>query len=226
MFERYTEHARRMIFFARFEASRFGSPYIETEHLLLGALRDPGALAGSVTPEQAAAIRQAVESQLTSNTGVSTSADLPLSHAAKRALAYGAEEAEKLGHGFIDVAHLLMGILREPECTAAKVLREHGITVQPPQARSGGFIGRGGGGATWSMPPEGRLIEGTRSRSYGAVDGQHVETNFVIRGRSLKVHSHIKVNGDDGTYTIRVFAGPKQYCYEIEFRTPDLPESE
>ncbi|MFZ0862910.1 MAG: Clp protease N-terminal domain-containing protein [Candidatus Sulfotelmatobacter sp.] len=40
MFERYTEIARRVIFFARYEASQFGSPYIETEHLLLGLLRE------------------------------------------------------------------------------------------------------------------------------------------------------------------------------------------
>ena len=45
MFERYTEKARRVIFFARYEASQFGSPYIETEHLLLGLLREDKALA-------------------------------------------------------------------------------------------------------------------------------------------------------------------------------------
>jgi ATP-dependent Clp protease ATP-binding subunit ClpA len=44
MFEKYTEKARRVIFFARFEASQFGSPYIETEHLLLGILREDKAL--------------------------------------------------------------------------------------------------------------------------------------------------------------------------------------
>ena len=44
MFERYTEKARRVIFFARYEASQFGSPYIETEHLLLGLLREDKAL--------------------------------------------------------------------------------------------------------------------------------------------------------------------------------------
>src|SRR5881227_1574273 len=60
MFERYTEKARRVIFFARYEASQFGSPYIETEHLLLGLLREDKALtnrflrshaAGGVDPE-------------------------------------------------------------------------------------------------------------------------------------------------------------------------------
>jgi ATP-dependent Clp protease ATP-binding subunit ClpC len=44
MFERYTEKARRVIFFARYEASQFGSPYIETEHLLLGLMREDKAL--------------------------------------------------------------------------------------------------------------------------------------------------------------------------------------
>jgi ATP-dependent Clp protease ATP-binding subunit ClpC len=45
MFERYTEKARRVIFFARYEASQFGAPYIETEHLLLGLLQENKALA-------------------------------------------------------------------------------------------------------------------------------------------------------------------------------------
>ena len=44
MFERYTEKARRIIFFARYEASQYGSPYIETEHLLLGIVREDKAL--------------------------------------------------------------------------------------------------------------------------------------------------------------------------------------
>src|SRR6266513_2107943 len=48
VFERYTEKARRVIFFARYEASQYGSPYIETEHLLLGLMREDKALATSM----------------------------------------------------------------------------------------------------------------------------------------------------------------------------------
>ena len=60
MFERYTEKARRVIFFARYEASQFGSPYIETEHLLLGLLREDKALANRFLRSHAAidSIRQ------------------------------------------------------------------------------------------------------------------------------------------------------------------------
>jgi ATP-dependent Clp protease ATP-binding subunit ClpC len=64
MFERYTEKARRVIFFARYEASQFGSPYIETEHLLLGLLRENHVIAAKFLPAESSVevIRQKVES--------------------------------------------------------------------------------------------------------------------------------------------------------------------
>jgi len=98
MFERYTEKARRVIFFARYEASQFGSPCIETEHLLLGLLREDKALANRFLRSSASveSIRKQIEAHTTMREKVSTSVDLPLSHECKRVLAYGAEEAERL----------------------------------------------------------------------------------------------------------------------------------
>ena len=66
MFERYTEKARRVIFFARYEASQFGSPYIETEHLLLGLLREDKALANRFLRSHAAveSIRKQIEDEI------------------------------------------------------------------------------------------------------------------------------------------------------------------
>ena len=61
MFERYTEKARRTIFFARYEASQFGSPYIETEHILLGLLREDNALANRFFRSHAVSIREQIE---------------------------------------------------------------------------------------------------------------------------------------------------------------------
>jgi ATP-dependent Clp protease ATP-binding subunit ClpA len=127
-FERYTENARRAVFFARNEASEFGSPYIESEHLLLGLMR-----AGSdhlalffPAPEAQESVRKQVEAHTFIREKVSTSVDLPLSNECKRALAYGAEEAERLAKKFIRVEHLLLGLLREEGCFAARILREHG----------------------------------------------------------------------------------------------------
>ncbi|HUJ51287.1 MAG TPA: Clp protease N-terminal domain-containing protein [Bryobacteraceae bacterium] len=137
MFERYTEKARRCIFFARYEASMFGSPYIESEHLLLGILREDKALANRVLRSYDAiqSIRKQIEASTTIREKVSTSVDLPLSHECQRVLAYGAEEAERLNHEHIAPEHMLLGLLREEQCFAAELLRERGLTLA--QVRAG-----------------------------------------------------------------------------------------
>jgi Uma2 family endonuclease len=131
MFERYTEKARRVVFFARYEASHFGSPYIDTEHVLLGLLREDKALtsrflrSGSSVEE----IRRQIEGHTPPGEKVSTSVDLPLSNECKRVLAYAAEEAERLNHRHIGTEHLLLGLLREEKCFAAEILHECGLRL-------------------------------------------------------------------------------------------------
>ncbi len=131
MFERYTEKARRVIFFARYEASQFGSPYIETEHLLLGLLREDKALTNRFLRSHASveSIRKQIEGHTTIREKVSTSVDLPLSNECKRVLAYAAEEAERLSHKHIGTEHLLLGLLREEKCFAAEILIERGLRL-------------------------------------------------------------------------------------------------
>jgi hypothetical protein len=131
MFERYTEKARRTIFFARYEASQLGCSYVETEHLLLGVLREDKALANRFLRSHAAveSIRKQIEGHTTIREKVSTSMDLPLSHQSKRVLAYGAEEAQRLNHEHIGTEHLLLGLFREEKSFAAQLLREQGLTL-------------------------------------------------------------------------------------------------
>jgi hypothetical protein len=132
MFERYTEKARRAIFFARYEASQFGSPYIDTEHLLLGLLRESKDLAYRCVrpPGSVDAIRKQIEDCTTIREKVSTSVDLPLSNESKRVLAYAAEEAESLSDRHIGTEHLLLGLLREENCFAAQILRQYGAQLE------------------------------------------------------------------------------------------------
>jgi hypothetical protein len=170
MFERYTEKARRTIFFARYEASQFGRPYIETEHLLLGLLREDKELANKFLASDSAfeAIRHSIEQRGTAGRKVSTSVDLPLSYECKRALAYGAEEAERSKHKHIGTAHLLLGLLREEKSFAAQLLREQGLTLdvarqlaqesEPPQVQPASIAGldqwlaeRGAPGGAWTV---------------------------------------------------------------------------
>src|SRR5579884_2001789 len=131
MFEKYTEKARRVIFFARYEASQFGSSYIETEHLLLGLLREDKALTNRFLRSHTSieSIRKQIEGRTTIREKVSTSVDLPLSQECKRVLAYAAEEAERLSHKHIGTEHLLMGLLREEKSFAAEILHERGLRL-------------------------------------------------------------------------------------------------
>jgi enamine deaminase RidA (YjgF/YER057c/UK114 family) len=129
MFERYTEKARRTIFYARYESSQFGSPYIETEHLLLGLLRENKALTTRYLPSSTTveSIRKQIEEHTTIREKIATSVDLPLSNDCKRVLAYAAEEALLLKHEHIGTEHLLLGLLREEKCFAAQILTERGL---------------------------------------------------------------------------------------------------
>src|SRR3954464_5195996 len=116
MFERYTEDARRVIFFGRYEASHFGSPYIEAEHLLLGLVREQPKLVGNLVPALPNYRELQTEIAAQRSIGreeISTSVDLPLSNGGKRILAYAAEEAERLSDLHIRSQHLLLGIIRE-----------------------------------------------------------------------------------------------------------------
>jgi ATP-dependent Clp protease ATP-binding subunit ClpC len=133
MFERYEEKARRVIFFAHYEACQFGSPYIETEHLLMGLLREDNALTNRFLRSRASveSIRKQIEECTTVRDKVSTSVDLPLSSECKRVLAYSAEEAERLSDKHIGTKHLLLGLLREEKCFAAQMLQERGVQLSP-----------------------------------------------------------------------------------------------
>jgi ATP-dependent Clp protease ATP-binding subunit ClpC len=131
MFERYTERARRIIFFARYEASQFLQPNIETEHLLLGIMREDKALTNHFLRTRASveSIRNQIQSHTTIAEKVSTSVDLPLSNECKRVLAYAAEEAQRLGNKHIGAEHLFLGLLREEKSFAAQLLNERGIKL-------------------------------------------------------------------------------------------------
>jgi ATP-dependent Clp protease ATP-binding subunit ClpC len=154
MFERYTETARRVIFFSRYEASQFGSPYIETEHLLLGVLRE----ARSLTRRfglSAESIRVQIENATTIRKKVSTSVDLPLSTESKRVLAYAAEETELLNVRHIGAEHLFLGLLREEESLAADLLHEAGVRLETARKQIGNIpkeVGVGFGKAGLPRP--------------------------------------------------------------------------
>jgi ATP-dependent Clp protease ATP-binding subunit ClpC len=137
MFERYTEKARRVIFFSRYEASQFGAASIEAEHILLGTVREDRSLVERFFPSPAAleTIRREVKGHLEKNSGVSLTVDLPLSIEAKQALTFAAEEAERFGHRHIGTEHLLLGLLRVENSIAAEILGRLGLRLEATRER-------------------------------------------------------------------------------------------
>jgi len=149
MFERYTEKARRVIFFARYEASQFGAPAIEPEHLLLGLMREDKTLTGRFFPRAQVSIesiRKEIEGRTLLREKISTSVELPLAPETKRVLAYAHEESDRLQHRHIGTEHLLLGLLREERSMAAEILYERGLrlnAVRDEIARQSGADSRG-----------------------------------------------------------------------------------
>jgi ATP-dependent Clp protease ATP-binding subunit ClpC len=132
MFERYTEQARRALFFARYEVTQRGATSIDTEHLLLGLIREPRGLIIRIFEESnvsPATLRQAIEARLEVREPI-PSLEIPFSAEIKRVLQYAAEEADSLGHSYIGIEHLLLGLLRQDGSVAAAVLTAHGVGLR------------------------------------------------------------------------------------------------
>jgi len=132
MFERYTERARRVLFFARYEATQLGSTSIETEHLLLGLIREGKGLTSRIFARShlsLESIRKDIEGRTVFREKVSTSVEIPFSADTKRVLQFAAEEADRLLHTYIGTEHLLLGILREERSVAASILYEKGMRL-------------------------------------------------------------------------------------------------
>lgn len=197
MFERYTEKARRVIFFARYEASQFGSPYIETEHLLLGLLREDKGLSNRFLRSHSSveSIRKQIESRTLRAENVPTSLDLPLSSESKRVLAYAAEEAERLGHKHIGTEHLLLGLLREENSFAAEILHERGLRLSVVREQLACEPHHPADVITWRTTKPGLVITSQPSGAEIEIDGEfygHTPAELPLSQGERKIRLTLK----------------------------------
>jgi hypothetical protein len=132
MFERYNETARRSLFFSRYEAALLAGRAIETEHLLLGVLKDRDTLIAHLLggSHSLDAIRQRLyERAGTPGPPIDVSVEIPFSADTKLALQYAAEEGSRLLHAHIGPEHLLLGLLSLERGLAVEILNEKGFTL-------------------------------------------------------------------------------------------------
>ena len=135
MFERYDEAARRTLFYARYEATQLGARSIETEHMLLGLIREGSGHAAKVLGELPLLdMRKDLESRRTQEK-VLPSIEIPFTAETKRVLEYACQEADRFAHRHIGPEHLLLGLMREEDSFAAATLLKYGMRLDDARAR-------------------------------------------------------------------------------------------
>ena len=132
MWQRFTERARRVVFFAQEEAGRLGENYVSTEHLLLGLVRENDSVAARILDRMGVSlgrIRSEIERQVTRGDG-RLGQDMQLTPRAKRVIDLAYDEARQLSNNYIGTEHLLLGLIREGEGLAGRVLAKLGVELE------------------------------------------------------------------------------------------------
>jgi ATP-dependent Clp protease ATP-binding subunit ClpC len=176
MFERYTEKARRVIFFARYEALQFGSQTIAPEHVLLGLMREDKTMSARFFASRSALsvekMRREIEERSVIRDKMPQSAELHLAPETKKVLAFANEESERLQNRHIGTEHLLLGLLREERSMAAEILHEYGLilsAVREEVAKQNGYPSSGYSAIKKESP---HLSEFTRDLTADAAAGK------------------------------------------------------
>ena len=144
MFDRFTDRAKKVMNLARQEAQRFNHEYLGTEHILLGLVQEGSGVAANVLRNMnidLAKIRTEVEKLVKTGPSMVTMGQLPFTPRAKKVLELSMEEAGNLGHNYIGTEHLLLGLIKENEGIAAKVLTNLGVKLEDVREEVLEFLG-------------------------------------------------------------------------------------
>jgi len=131
MWQRFTERARKIVFYAQEEAGRLGENYVSTEHLLLGLTRADDSIAARILDRLGVSlekIRKEIEKQVTRGDG-RLGNDMQLTPRAKRVIDLAYDEARHLNNNYIGTEHVLLGLIREGEGLAGRVLAKLGVDL-------------------------------------------------------------------------------------------------
>ena len=226
MFERYTEKARRVIFFARYEALQYGSHYISPEHILLGLMREDKTLSARFFPFRnnltVEAIRREVEERIVLRERIPQSAELHLAQESKRILAFANEESRQLQNRHIGPEHILLGLVREDRSIAAEILYQLGLRLQDVReeiARQNGFTNFYSIGREKSETPH--LQEFTRDLTTEAAEGKldpligrETEVERIIEILCRRTKNNPVLIGESGVGKTAIIEGLAQRIIE------------
>jgi len=132
MSNRFTDRVQRVIIIAQEEAKRLNHDYVGTEHILLGLIALGEGVASQVLQGLGVDLRKVraeIEKIVGQGDNMMLLGEIPFTPRAKKVLEYAVEEAQQMGHSYIGTEHILMGLIREEEGVAARVLANLGLKL-------------------------------------------------------------------------------------------------
>jgi len=232
MWEPFTERARRSIVLAQEEAQRLGNNYIGTEHILLGIISEGESLAAKVLETlgvNLAKVRQEVEA-IVGRGGQTVQQEMVFTPRAKRVIELAFEEARQLNHNYIGTEHLLLGLIREGEGVAARVLTNLGVDPAKVRVQTTSLLGAEG----QPSPPKGKsktptldaygrdLTQLARENKLDPVIGRANEIERVIQILSRRTKNNPALIGEPGVGKTAIAEGLAQRVIKGDIPEPLL----
>ncbi len=230
MWEPFTERARRSIVLAQEEAQRLGNNYIGTEHILLGIISEGESLAAKVLESlgvNLAKVRQEVEA-IVGRGGQTVQQEMVFTPRAKRVIELAFEEARQLNHNYIGTEHLLLGLIREGEGVAARVLTNLGVDPAKVRVQTTSLLGAEGQppapkgkSKTPTLDAYGRdLTQLARENKLDPVIGRSSEIERVIQILSRRTKNNPALIGEPGVGKTAIAEGLAQRVIKGDIPDP------